>query len=367
MDHSSLAYSPPAPTTCAPTHTQGSNPIPIINFNDAEYYGPVTIGTPPQTFEVIMDTGSSNLWVPSSKCDAAIFKACANHSKYDGAASSTHAVDPSKRDLLLPYGSGVCAGSINIDTVGFGAFALKSCPFGAIWIEPGAVWVQSPFDGILGLAFPGIAMPIENPPLPPFDVLMGMKSLSQNIFSFYLSTQHDDLPASGSSELLLGGVDSTLYTGDFTYLPSLKYETLSAYWLIHGDDISVGGTSTGACKDLIGKCQLVVDTGTSVITGPGAKINPIIAQIGTVAPDCSNIASLPTISFTLAGKVFPLEPAFYVISDTNTKTGAQECQLGMQALDQLGLWILGDPFLRKYYTVFDREAEAVGFALAKQH
>merc|ERR1712146_326897 len=169
-----------------------------------------------------------------------------------------------------------------------------------------------------------------------------------------------------TSALVLGGVDSKYFTGDFTYLPTQKFLGNQGYWLIHGDDVKVGGSSTGACSGWLSKsCALVVDTGTSIITGPSSKLNPIISKIGTVKPDCSNLDSLPTISFTLAGKDFDLEPEFYVLKIT--EGGETECQLGMQAMDQLGLWILGDPFLRKYYTVFDRANNQVGFATAKHN
>ena len=140
------------------------------------------------------------------------------------------------------------------------------------------------------------------------------------------------------------------------------------YWLVNGDDIKVGGESLGSCKGWLSgnKCKMVVDTGTSVLTGPSKKLAPILEKIGNVSSDCSNLNKLPNITFTFDGKDFDLEPSFYVLRVRDDAASPWECQLGMQAMDQLGLWILGDPFLRKFYSSYDPVNSKVGFALAKQ-
>ena len=165
--------------------------------------------------------------------------------------------------------------------------------------------------------------------------------------------------------LVLGGTDTKYYTGDFSYVTLAKAAYLLPYWLISASDIKVGGTSIGACNWLIG-CEMVVDTGTSILAGPVSSVNKLIAPIGNVSADCSNVHTLPTLEFTFAGKTFELGPEFYVIRAQDNATAPIECQLGIQGVNAgVPIWILGDPFLRKYYTVWDKTQNRVGFALAK--
>jgi len=229
--------------------------------------------------------------------------------------------------------------------------------FGETTQEPGDVWVQSPFDGILGMAYPQLAIPMGV--APPFDNLFSQGLVSANEFSFFLSSNNNDT----TSALILGGVDSQYYTGAITYVKFNLIQILTGYWLITGDDLKVNGASAGVCS----QCAMVVDTGTSILTGPTSAVGPLIQKIGNVSADCSNVDSLPTLTFTFNGVDFPLEPSFYVLQGPDD-TGKNVCQLGLEALDVgLPLWILGDPFLRKYYTVFDRANNRVGFALANQN
>merc|ERR1712224_985986 len=100
--------------------------------------------------------------------------------------------------------------------------------------------------------------------------------------------------------------------------------------------------------------------------GPPAAMNEIINAIGNVSSDCSNVKQLPVVTFSIGSHSFDLGPEFYVLraSDQN---GQEQCELGIQAMNAgVPIWILGDPFLRKYYTAWDFDNLQVGFALAKQ-
>lgn len=325
--------------------------IPLTDLQDAEYYGEVDIGSPPQKFTVIYDTGSSNLWVPS--------KACTNCKKgapaYDSGASKTFQEDG--QSFALQYGTGSCKGFISQDQIAMGGLIIDDFKFGEVTSEAVDVFGQAPFDGILGMGVPGAA--VDKVPMP-MDQLVAQKKVEHNVFAFYLSSG-----GSAGSTLTLGGTDPSFHVEDFSYVPLALAGKLLPYWLVSAADIKVAGQSTGACNRFTG-CYMVVDTGTSLIATPPSAAAALQEKIGEVAEDCSNAASLPTVTITMGGKDFDLEPDFYVLR-AKDDTGREQCFLGIEGMNAgVPLWILGDPFLRKYYTVWDAEQQRVGFATAKQ-
>jgi len=323
--------------------------VPLTDVQDSEYYGEVTIGSPGQTFTVIYDTGSSNLWIPSSSCTN-----CKKEgSKYDSTQSSTFAKNG--KSFALQYGTGSCKGFLSTDSISLGGASITGFDFGEVTTEAADVFGEAPFDGILGM---GPAKAAADQVAMPMDKLVEQKQIEHNIFSFYLASNSSD-----GSVLVLGGTDDKYHTDDFAYVPVAKAASVLPYWLISAKDVKVGGNSIGACNFLTG-CYMVVDTGTSILAGPTSAVNKLIEPIGEVAADCSNVDSLPVITFTFGGKDFDLGPDFYVLKGED-ENGAVQCQLGIEGVNAgVPIWILGDPFLRKYYTVWDAEQNRVGFATA---
>lgn len=138
----------------------GSNAYMYNDIAAGAYVGDVSIGTPRQTFSVVYDTGSSNLWVPSTDCvDLSVSPACGTQRLFDNKTSSTYqnSCSASSCILFIPYGSGTVWGTIGMDTVVVGNYTLPNTNVGLVSQEPGPIdqWGAPPigrFNGIMGLA-----------------------------------------------------------------------------------------------------------------------------------------------------------------------------------------------------------------------
>jgi len=240
----------------------GPAPVVIKNFEDAQYYIEIEIGQPPQSFKVVPDTGSSNLWVPSKKC-AATNIACLLHGKYDSSKSSSYAANGTAYSIR--YGSGACSGYMSNDQVSVGGLTVANQTFAEVVKEPGIAFIAAHFDGILGLGFKSIAVTGATPW---WYHAVEQKLVEEPVFAFYLNRA-----AGGDGELLLGGVDEAHYTGNFSYVP-LTNET---YW-----EFAMDGVAVGSSKFCVGGCKAIADSGTSLLAGPKDAVKAINKAIGAV-------------------------------------------------------------------------------------
>jgi len=316
--------------------------VPLTSYETEEYYGAIAIGTPEQDFVIMFDTGSSDLLVPSSSCTD---KDCESHNQYDSSASSTYVENGKK--FSIEYGDGSTAtGTLCDDTVTVGGLAVTGQAFAEITKESGIEFTL-PYDGILGMGYQAIS---STDSVPVFNNMYTQGLVDENLFSFYLNT---DLDSDEGGELILGGTDTTYYTGDFSYVDVSK----QGYWQFNMDSLTLSGDSTTFCD---GGCKAIADTGTSVIVGPTSEVKKINKAIGandeTLAMDCST-TGLPTVTITINSNEFTLEASDYIMVEDG------ECYSAFDGADEGSIdWILGSPFIRAYYTVFDFGNNQVGFA-----
>uniref|UniRef100_A0A8V5G6R5 pepsin A n=1 Tax=Melopsittacus undulatus TaxID=13146 RepID=A0A8V5G6R5_MELUD len=297
------------------------------------YYGTISIGTPPQDFTVIFDTGSSNLWVPSVYCSS---QPCSNHNLFNPAESSTFV--STNDSVYIAYGTGSMSGVLGYDTVRVADIDVYHQIFGLSETEPGDFFYYTPFDGILGLAFPSLA---SSGATPVFDNMMSEGLVAKDLFSVYLSKNEES-----GSFVLFGGIDPYYVRNGITWIP-LSAET---YWQITMDSVSINSMAV-ACSN---GCQAIVDTGTSLLAMPSTAL----AQI-----ECSSQGSLPAIVFHIngepgAGNPHPA-PCCVLQRDGSCSLGFQSVGVPTESGE---LWILGDVFIREYYVIFNRATNSVGLS-----
>lgn len=323
-----------------------------------EYWGKITLGTPPQEFRVVFDTGSGNLILPTIGC---VVEACVSHRRFDPSHSQTsksivsswrptqEATNQSERETItITFGTGEMVGNVERDILCVHDVCVLVDFVGAIneTMEP---FGHAPFDGVLGLGLPQLA---EAQEFSFFDVLVRQGVLAKSLFSVYFSREEDN-----ASEITFGAIQDNRLASPLTWLAVSN----PGFWSVSVDEVYLGNESLGMCEF---GCQAGFDTGTALVAGPSYKIRSIVNKL-KMSLNCSNLHELPNLTFAFGSFSLVLTSSDYV----EQSQGA--CLLKFMHLNVMRphgpLFILGDPVLRKYYTVYDREHLRVGVALARHN
>ncbi|KAG0342412.1 hypothetical protein BG000_004709 [Podila horticola] len=326
-----------------------SGKVPLTDVSpDTEYYGSVSVGTPAQVVKLDFDTGSSDIWFPSSACTTT---ACKAHTRFNSAKSSTYQKDG--RSWTISYGDGSNAsGTLGSDIVNVGGVSVRQTI--GLATKESSQFGSSPEDGLFGLGFNSIESVSGVKTF--LDNAIAAGVLAQPVVSVFLPSER--LFNGQGGEYLFGAIDNTKYTGSLTYVPV----TQEGYWQVLVEDAAFNGQSLGQTS------QGIVDTGTTLIIVGDDAAQAIHGQISGSTNDpnngwlvpCSAAQSTDNISFQLGGTSFNVPVADLAFEDLGDGSG--NCVSGVQG-GQNDLWILGDVFIKNNYCVFSQTSSpSIGIA-----
>jgi len=339
---------------------------PLQDRSNMQYFGYVEIGTPPKKFKVVFDTGSFVLWVPDSVCKE---YTCKEHARFKVHESSSGQLlgvkDGTVKLSYIKYGTGSMYGVRASDTVQVGTLKVPVAGVLVATKENGKVFADSPFDGVLGFSRKDSAKEkAKDGTKVHFNFLAAAKASGQiqkSVVSFFLGYT----PGKGGGAAVLGGVDERLISEPITYHPVVK-ESMGNW----GVKITKLYIATHPNKNFCPKagCLGVADTGTSLIEGAHDVAAPLVKDLGVLA-NCENLKQLPDIKFELETedgkqKAYSLTANDYTLElvselgkkcETAFKVASDRIPLSFPQHKDMPLVILGDVFLRRFYSVFDND------------
>jgi len=327
-----------------------------------DIFGQLRVGTPPQTFNVAIDTGSSNLLLTSDDCRS---MGCLSHKSFSARDSSTAQSIPSKtrgkdatpETVLLDISTGQAEGELLMDSVCLGVEGDVCAMTGLVQMTKmsEAPFSMFPYDGILGVGMPQGSLEKN------FNFIGNLAqqgALKRDRFSVWLANEND----TESSEIVFGEVAEDRLASEILWMPVSRLDT--GMWQTTMDDFTIDDAFSGLCGTV--GCQAAFDTGTNAIAAPEHMVAALVSALN-IQQDCSTYDSLPTLGFSFQGSIHNLDKRDYVkrvVTDQGVQCYHQFLPLNL-AGPKKDLILLGDPFMKKYCTVFDRESLKVGLALSK--
>ncbi|CAG8832558.1 7760_t:CDS:1, partial [Gigaspora margarita] len=318
---------------------------------DHDYYAKIIIGN--QEFTVLLDTGSSDLWIPNKDCTSA---SCQNHNRFDSSKSQTFKSEGNP--WSIEYVTGFTSGITGIDNVRIGSFTAKNQIFGlANTVSDNFIYFEP--DGICGLAFDFIN-DLDNGAPTLITTLINQKKINP-IFSFHFQHYYD---FDDQGTFTLGGVDESKFKGKITYnsvIPSPGYDGI-AFWQINLDDASVDGKSLS----FSGK-SATIDTGTSVLFIPPNDAKAIHDKIPDSEYDDQNgfyiipCDTTAVVSLKFGGVDYKI-PARDLIWSPISGTQCISSIMPLELDNDPDSWLVGQTFIKNVYSVFDVKNKKVGFA-----
>ncbi|SAL95076.1 hypothetical protein [Absidia glauca] len=320
-------------------------------YVDVEYVGTIGVGSPQVKFDMVLDTGSADIWVPAFPCFT-----CGNHPLFMSISSSSYT--PLFRRWSLSYFDGSYVGGVvGKDTLHIGELSHSNQTVGLALLESPSFAKNNYMDGIFGLSFPSLSLTKQSN-----SIIMDMynkKEIDEPVVGMYLGRTRDG----GKGEATFGGVNPEHFSGELEYIDV----TRKRYWQVDFGGVEIDGTlHTSSFAN-----QAMIDTGTTLAILPTTLVQAIhdaipggsyVNNMGWFFP-CKTTSNA-TVAFQLGGKKFAV-PISELIRDRYLPENPSQCLTGLGASDS-GLVILGATFLRNFYSAYDFKNAKVGLAPSKQ-
>lgn len=313
------------------------------------------VGSPPQSFRVIFDTGSSWLWVPTVNCPR-----CIGTSRFNSSQSESY--QSTGERVVLKYGTGQCSGKNSTDKVEIGGLKAEGQAFVAVSSEYELEGTAA--DGILVRSTQGLGyMALSNNVPTLMDTLYNQGAIPAKVLGVFLSNSEDR--SSPQSSVSIGGYDPSPYAkGSLRFTPNLYPKV--GFWTV-----GLKAVSFGEVRLQLKTRIAIFDTGASLIGAADSDFDAVSSWFATkfgcesknsfIACDCTAhpISTFPNITFNIGGFETKLTGPQYL--SAYRSSGQLICMVLITSSFQ-DFWILGDSFLRQFYTVYDMDNNQIGFA-----